>query len=102
MAAHAPPQRFTPAEGQLLEVAQAAFPSLTRLGSGGFVYGYRSSIKADDAGYALVKGVAGRKVEEASDVIGTFKRPEKSLVLYEFEGCPYCRKVGTRRRPHYM
>ncbi len=86
------PKRFTPAEGQLLDVAQAAFPSLTRLGSGGFVYGYNTSLQPDDQRYALVK-VAGRKVSESSDVVSTFKRPEKSLVLYEFEGCPYCRKV---------
>ena len=87
------PQRFTPAKGQLLDVAQAAFPSLTRLGSGGFVYGYTTALKPDDSRYALVKGVMGRKLEEASNVITTFPRPQKSLVLYEFEGCPYCRKV---------
>jgi hypothetical protein len=23
-----------------------------------------------------------------------FKRPEKPLVLYEFQGCPFCKKVG--------
>jgi hypothetical protein len=25
--------------------------------------------------------------------VSSFKRPAKLLELYEFEGCPYCRKV---------
>ena len=42
---------------------------------------------------------AGRKLLETSDTIGTFARPAKPIILYEFEGCPFCRKVlsGPRR-----
>jgi hypothetical protein len=25
--------------------------------------------------------------------VSSFKRPEKPLVLYEFQGCPFCKKV---------
>ena len=35
-----------------------------------------------------------QKVSETSSV-GSFKRPEKELELYEFEGCPFCKKVGV-------
>lgn len=37
--------------------------------------------------------VAGRKFLETSDTLANFKRPEKMMTLYEFEGCPFCRKV---------
>ena len=23
------------------------------------------------------------------------KRPKEAIILYEFDGCPFCRKVGT-------
>jgi len=32
-------------------------------------------------------------VVERSDRISTFPRPDKPITLYEFEGCPFCRKV---------
>ena len=35
------PRRFTVAEGQLKNIASAAFPALMRLGSGAFVSGYK-------------------------------------------------------------
>ena len=34
----------------------------------------------------------GRYLRETSDV-GKYPRPEKPLKIYEFEGCPFCRKV---------
>ncbi|EEC84028.1 hypothetical protein OsI_30253 [Oryza sativa Indica Group] len=34
----------------------------------------------------------GRKVKESSK-IGQCPRPEKPIEIYEFEGCPFCRKV---------
>lgn len=85
------PTRFAVANGQLLNVASAAFPGLMRLGCGGFNYGYSSKLQKDDGTYAVVKTM-GYAVKEVSDV-GAFARPEKPLVLYEFEGCPFCKKV---------
>ena len=35
------PQRFTVAEGQLKNIASAAFPALFRLGSGALCSGYK-------------------------------------------------------------
>jgi hypothetical protein len=31
--------------------------------------------------------------------VGTFKRPVKPIELYEFQGCPFCRKVRQYKRP---
>lgn len=44
------PQRFTVAEGQIKEVASAAFPALARLGSGAFCMGYKTALVKDDGG----------------------------------------------------
>jgi hypothetical protein len=38
---------------------------------------------------------AGRKLVETSDRLASFPRPEKPITLYEFEGCPFCRKVWS-------
>lgn len=85
------PSRFSVSEGQLINVASAAFPGLMRLGMGGFAYGYRSGVEASDASYAVLKGM-GRKVVEKSDV-AQLQRPAQPIILYEFEGCPFCKKV---------
>lgn len=57
------PKRFTPAEGQIGNLATAAFPFLLRLGSGGFASGYSSGLKTDDGSYSVAQ-VAGRSVGE--------------------------------------
>ena len=49
-----------------MQLARAALPFLLRLGSGGFVNGYRSTLERDDGTYGVVK-LAGRKVWAAAD-----------------------------------
>ena len=44
------------------------------------------------AGKYAVLGLLGRLLRETSDV-GGYPRPAQPIVLYEFEGCPFCRKV---------
>lgn len=85
------PRRFAVADGQLANVASAAFPFLVRLGTGGFASGYSAGLQEDDGSYAIAKA-GGRRVAETSKV-ATFKRPQKPLELYEFMSCPFCRKV---------
>ena len=41
---------------------------------------------------------SGRKLLETSHRLASFPRPEKPITLYEFEGCPFCRKVRSLRR----
>ncbi|CAL5004717.1 unnamed protein product [Urochloa decumbens] len=88
------PKRFAIKEGQQGSVLGASLAIPLRLGTGVFVLGYspslvsKSEIPSDQ--YALELG--GWKVKEESK-IGQCKRPEKPIEIYEFEGCPFCRKV---------
>lgn len=63
-----------------------------RLGSGALVKGYkvenRPAAEVGDDRYAVP--FAGRKFVE---VANPGPRPEKPIEIYEFEGCPFCRKV---------
>lgn len=34
--------------------------------------------------------------------IEKFKRPAKTLELYEFQACPFCRKVGIQCAPSFV
>uniref|UniRef100_A0A804NPH8 GST N-terminal domain-containing protein n=1 Tax=Zea mays TaxID=4577 RepID=A0A804NPH8_MAIZE len=88
------PKRFEIKSGQQSSVLGALLAIPLRLGTGVFVLGYSpslvspSEIPSDQ--YALEFGAW--KVKEESK-IGQCKRPEKPIEIYEFEGCPFCRKV---------
>ncbi|TKW11715.2 hypothetical protein SEVIR_6G249300v4 [Setaria viridis] len=88
------PKKFAVREGQQGGVLGASLAIPLRLGTGVFVLGYSpslvspSEIPSDQ--YALELGAW--KVKEESK-IGQCKRPEKPIEIYEFEGCPFCRKV---------
>ncbi|AQK51634.1 hypothetical protein Zm00014a_010309 [Zea mays] len=90
------PKRFEIKSGQQSSVLGALLAIPLRLGTGVFVLGYSpslvspSEIPSDQ--YALEFGAW--KVKEESK-IGQCKRPEKPIEIYEFEGCPFCRKVNT-------
>lgn len=74
------------------DIAGAALPFAVRLATGGFASGYNISIGPNDEGKYSVARMAGQMVVETSSV-GGFKRPSQPLVLYEFEACPFCKKV---------
>ncbi|AED90666.1 putative glutaredoxin-2, Thioredoxin-like superfamily [Arabidopsis thaliana] len=86
------PKRFAVKSGKLFDVLGAAIGLFFRFGTGVFVSGYSASfvskeeIPADQ--YALRLG--GITVKETAKV---GPRPEKPIEIYEFEGCPFCRKV---------
>ncbi|ONM04078.1 Thioredoxin family protein [Zea mays] len=88
------PKRYEVKSGQVGSVLGASLAIPLRLGTGVFVLGYSpslvspSEIPSDQ--YALEFGAW--KVKEESK-IGQCKRPEKPIEIYEFEGCPFCRKV---------
>jgi len=91
------PQRFSVGDGMLLDIATAALPVIMRLGSGALCYGYSPSLEKDDGtggtGYTMLKNLpGGRKLHETSGV-ASFPRPAMPLELYEFESCPFCKKV---------
>ena len=88
------PERFKVAEGQLVSLLTAATPASTRLISGVLTSGWKVSLEngpVPDGEYSF-GSFGGRYLKETSDT-ESFKRPEKPLKLYEFEGCPFCRKV---------
>lgn len=78
------------------QIATAALPALMRFGSGALGAGYSISFPPAEKGTYAVAEIAGRAIKETSKA-STFNRPAKPLELYEFEGCPFCRKVGLHR-----
>lgn len=87
-----PPARFTPAKGQLLSIAAAAFAPVARLGSGALAYGYEvergdASAPENKGRYAVLPGAFEKSL------VATLPRPAQPLVLFEFQSCPFCAKV---------
>lgn len=64
---------------KLLDVATGTAGLFVRLGAGALVEGYR------------VKNENGKMVEYSSTL--PYSKPAKPLRLFEFEACPFCRKV---------
>ncbi|CAI5466903.1 unnamed protein product [Closterium sp. Yama58-4] len=88
------PKPFSVASGQLGAVIGASLPILFRLGTGVFSEGYKAKVESSsavkDEDYALGP-VMGYKLVETTT--GELKPATKPIELYEFEGCPFCRKV---------
>ncbi|KAK4272728.1 hypothetical protein QN277_021242 [Acacia crassicarpa] len=86
------PQRFAVRPDKTNEVFGAALPLLLRFGTGTFASGYSFSFVPKDEfppdQYGLE--VSGYKVKETARL---GPRPEKPIEIYEFESCPFCRKV---------
>ncbi|KAK8483215.1 hypothetical protein V6N13_024969 [Hibiscus sabdariffa] len=86
------PKPFAVRPDKTLEIAGAALALFFRFGTGVFVSGYSASIVSENeippGQYSL--GLGGSKVKETSKI---GPRPEKPIEIYEFEGCPFCRKV---------
>lgn len=86
------PKRFAIRADRRLDILTASLSLLFRLGTGVFASGYSASVVGQDqippTRYSLE--LAGFKVKETS-ALGP--RPEKPIEIYEFESCPFCRKV---------
>ncbi|KAM0980585.1 hypothetical protein EV2_014311 [Malus domestica] len=86
------PKRFGVRPDKVWDILGASLALFFRLGTGVFVSGYsfsfvpKDDIPADQ--YALEYNDS--KVKETSKV---GPRPVKPIEIYEFEGCPFCRKV---------
>ena len=77
---------------QLLDTAACAAGFLFRGTSGALAAGYAVSA-VDDAPGVYAVGRAGGKMSRETSVVSTFTRPVQPLVLYEFEACPFCKRV---------
>ncbi|CAL9174119.1 unnamed protein product [Musa hybrid cultivar] len=88
------PKRFSVRPDKFLDILGASLALPFRLGTGVFVLGYSVSLVSEDkippGEYALK--IAGLTFKETSN-LGAQARPEKPIEIYEFEGCPFCRKV---------
>ncbi|URD71893.1 Glutathione S-transferase, N-terminal domain containing protein [Musa troglodytarum] len=88
------PKRFSVRPDKFLDILGASLALPFRLGTGVFVLGYSVSLVSEDkippGEYALK--IAGLTFKETSN-LGSQARPEKPIEIYEFEGCPFCRKV---------
>ncbi|KAK9289874.1 hypothetical protein L1049_008035 [Liquidambar formosana] len=86
------PKRFSVRPDKVLDILGASLALIFRLGTGVFVSGYSASFvpknEIPPGQYALE--IAGFKVKETSKL---GPRPEKPIEIYEFESCPFCRKV---------
>ena len=84
------PRRFYVEPSNLLNIAASAAPILFRLGSGVFVNGYKVEIDIESDDYAVLSAF-GKRVKESSTTMPN--RPKLPIELYEFDGCPFCKKV---------
>ncbi|CAN1277377.1 hypothetical protein LINPERPRIM_LOCUS16304 [Linum perenne] len=86
------PKRFAVRPDKGMDIAGAALALFFRFGTGVFLDGYSVSFVDKDeipsGQYALE--LFGKKVKETSKL---GPRPEKPIEIYEFESCPFCRKV---------
>ncbi|GJD07762.1 hypothetical protein Gasu2_21000 [Galdieria sulphuraria] len=73
------PRKFYIRSDKYGDMFLSSLSSLPRLGTGAFVLGYR--VERHSEGF-----------REYSDQLPVV-RPEKPIELYEFEACPFCRKV---------
>ncbi len=85
--AYSDPKRF-------FDIATAAMPFALRLGSGSFAEGYEVSIgDRDESRYTFAKFGNTKQLVETCAIDSPPKLNRGPIVLYEFEGCPFCRKV---------
>ncbi|CDP15425.1 unnamed protein product [Coffea canephora] len=86
------PKPFSVRPDKNLDILGGSLALIFRLGTGVFVSGYSASFVPKNEippnQYALE--IAGFKVKETSKL---GPRPERPIEIYEFESCPFCRKV---------
>lgn len=94
VAAGPEPAKFAVGPGQTFAVMTSTYNMALRAGTGGFCSGYKITVEEfgpSDNVYCAM-GMRGRRVIESS-IVATFPRPKKVLELYEYESCPFCKKV---------
>jgi len=88
------PRVFYTDPKRAVDIATAFMPFILRLGSGSFAEGHKLNIiPIDESKYTFSTITDKYQIEEtcALDAPPTFNRGP--IVLYEFEACPFCRKV---------
>lgn len=78
----------------LPSVLRSSVAFALRLGTGAFVLGWKIDTlfaPENDGKYALSLGPF--RIRDSSSVLGDAPRPEKPLVLYEYDASPFCKRV---------
>lgn len=89
------PVPFKVNEGYTWKLVGASIPTLTTALAGAFSTGYKGKLKKKEEGgeakYVLPVSVGGYQWEEEQTFQGA--KQEQPITIYEFQGCPFCRKV---------
>jgi len=88
------PKPLSIAKGtDLVDFAKATLSLAVRLGTGAFTLGWKiDSFFHDDANtYSLKLGPFS--IRDSSSVLDQAPRPKKPLILYQYDGSPYCKRV---------
>ena len=88
------PKPLTITEGtDLFEFAKSTVAFALRLGTGAFTLGWKIDdiFFKDDTKYSLKLGPLS--VRDMSTVLQNAPRPSQPLILYEYDGSPYCKRV---------
>lgn len=84
------PTRFK-INGNLGDVLSSSVTLALRLGSSATVGGYQVGVvDAEESSYSILSALGYMVKENGLD---RTRRPKKKLTIYEFEGCPFCKKV---------
>lgn len=83
------PKPFSASFSQLPNLAAASVPAVLRAGSGVFAVDYKVGLIDRDESKYTILSVGGKQLSET----GLCKVPPLPIIVYEFEGCPFCRKV---------
>lgn len=78
----------------LPSVLKSSLALAVRLGTGAFVLGWKIDTlfaPDNDGKYALSLGPF--RIRDSSSVLGDAPRPEKPLILYEYDASPFCKRV---------
>lgn len=77
----------------LVDFAKAALSLAVRLGTGAFVLGWKidSLFYKDDKTYSLKLGPFS--IRDSSSVLDKAPRPTQPLILYQYDGSPFCKRV---------
>ena len=68
----------------------ASITPVLRAASGVFAQDYKLElVPVDPTRYSYLSPINGQQLKES----GVYKAPNEPLILYEFEACPFCRKV---------
>jgi glutathione S-transferase len=79
---------------RVVDITCAFMPFALRFGSGNFAEGYKFNVGPRDSSRYTVKTIGqGNQIVETCAIDAPPKLNRGPIILYEFEGCPFCRKV---------